>query len=159
MQVSTEHFLFSIHVIVHIEVNCLCASGCIKQILLHALVVELLTLLLCQVVFSTHAAINATCTTKLLESLACANDARTFTSCGLLTRCLAHHSFAFSLLLVTLRIGHSLVNQVGNENGTKSKKTDDSCLFIIFERRWDSLHLLNYFDFYVFYCVVCSDWI
>ena len=46
VQVAAEHFLFSIHVIVAIEVDCLGAGGRIQQILLHALIAQMLALLL-----------------------------------------------------------------------------------------------------------------
>ena len=43
---AVEHFLFSVHVIVAIEVDCLRTCRCVLQILLHSLIVELLSLLL-----------------------------------------------------------------------------------------------------------------
>ena len=72
MQISAENFLFSIHIIVSIEVNRLSASGCIEQVLLHALIRELLALLLRQIFRSATATVNST--PELLESLAGTDD-------------------------------------------------------------------------------------
>ena len=43
---AVEHFLFSVHVIVTVEVDCLGTCRCVLQILLHSLIIELLSLLL-----------------------------------------------------------------------------------------------------------------
>ena len=103
-----------------------------------------------QIFCRTGRAVNAS---ELLELLTGANDSGTFAAGGLLTRRLAHHvSFALSLFLVALRVGHSLVDQIGDEHGTQSKKAEGGRLFIILEGFRDSLHFV-----FVLLRIVFSD--
>ena len=112
--VAGQHFLFCVHVVIAIEVDCLSASGCIPKILLHAFYFELVSLLRCQ--FVTWG-----------ESLICTDNPLTragstfivhFSVLGSSTRAASSTNHTLSpplqLCLVYLVICHMLIDEVGN---------------------------------------------
>ena len=122
---AAEHFLFSIHVIVSIEIDCLGTCCRIHQVLLHPLVVQLFALILRQTVI-VH---------SKLKLLIGANYARLLgETCFLATR-LADHPLMLSPPLATLGIGDSLVNHVRDENRAQGEKAHQGCLFVVVKRR------------------------
>ena len=103
-KLSIEHFLFRIHVIIAVEVDCLRTGRRILQVKLHALNVEILTLIIRQTV------------SAQLELLAGPNYSRLATA-SLLTR-FANHALSLSTLLMTFIIRNLLINQVADDCGT-----------------------------------------